>query len=78
MHPGGEGHPNFQGSFYHHPVQSRQVLLFEFVGHVAATGQTYAQHALAVIDDINYIGVRLLVKATRLQRQPICTTWVQS
>jgi hypothetical protein len=57
---------------------SRQVLPFDFVGQVAATGQTYAQHASAIADDTNYIGVRLLVEATQQQRQPICTTWVQS
>jgi hypothetical protein len=75
---GGEGHPNFQGSFYCHPMRSQKVLHFEFVGQFTATGRTYTQHASAITDDTNYVSIRLPVEATRLQCQPICTPWVQS
>jgi hypothetical protein len=62
--PGGVGHPDLQRPFYCHPTQSRQVLPSESLGQIAATGQTYAQHALAIPNDTNNIRVRLLVEAT--------------
>ncbi len=59
-------------------MQSQQVLPFELVGQVAATGRTYTQHAAAIADDSNYLSIRLLMEATGLQCQTICTTWMQS
>jgi hypothetical protein len=46
-------------------MQSRQVLPSESLGQVAATGRTYAQHALTIPNDTNNISICLLVEATQ-------------